>query len=83
MNHSVLIYNARVFAAMSLAELVQAAGLTEVTPDTYLYVDDGATLCAIEKPDRLTYPVDEYEPIGYVSAYQGGVSEARAVIAAR
>jgi hypothetical protein len=50
---------------MNKEELLAAAGVTNPTRDTYLYVDRAGRIQATEKNDRDAYPTDEATPIGY------------------
>ena len=51
---------------MRLLDVVAEMGLSEVTRDTFIYVDLEGNLAAIEKRDRNSYVEDASDELGYV-----------------
>jgi hypothetical protein len=82
-NYAIANHNTRVFSEMSISELVSVLMLDNVTRNTYVYIDNDGALCAIEKPDRMSYPIDEFSSIGYFNSHVDGVKTAQAAIDAR
>jgi len=55
---------------LTIEQMLEILQLSDPTDDTYLYIDDVGELCATEKPNRDARPSDEFESIGYVTAFE-------------
>mgnify|MGYP001582527656 CR=1 FL=1 len=53
----------------TIQDYLAEAQYPHITPETYVYCDIHDDVRVIEKRDRTSVPIDEYECIGYVSRY--------------